>query len=600
MRRQRLNDRAGYVGTRSVEVPSPAGPDTIRLAYVAAFAVAALACFVSLRRVDRVDDPDTARGLAGLLLTSGGWSAAHVGFLAAPTDGLRLACYYAGLVVGFAAIGAWLYFCSAYTGRNHHREPGYRRLAVGVFLLVVAVKLTNPVHGLYFSAEAVATPFPHLAVDHHLLHWLAMGLSYALAAVGGFMLFELFAQTGSDTRPLVVLAGLTGLPVALSVAGRYSDRVVEMTYEPLGVAAFALGVLFVYLGRFQTVQLAGDVDDPVVVLDEGGEIRDSNARARELFPELEGALGEPLEAVLPAVADRLDGDAAVLELERGGATALYRVSTNPFTFGNTRVGRLVLLSDVTETERYRREIERQNERLGQFAGVVSHDLRNPLAVAKGRVDLARESEEVDDAVHDDLEAAAAALDRMDRLVEDVLALARQGVDVGELYDVSMAETAERSWGTVDAPEAELVVDGDLSFRADPDRLRQLLENLFRNAVDHGGADVTVTVGRLAADDGFYVADHGPGVPPAEREAVFEFGETSAEDGSGLGLVIVATIADAHGWTRRVTDAAGGGARFEFADVERPEGESGDDAGSAETSDDTGTTETSDGADPFAG
>ena len=81
-------------------------------------------------------------------------------------------------VSAFAAVGAWLYFCSAYTGRSLHRESSYRRLAVGVFLVVVAVELTNPLHGLYFSVEPVATPFPHLAVDHHLLHWLAMGLAY--------------------------------------------------------------------------------------------------------------------------------------------------------------------------------------------------------------------------------------------------------------------------------------------------------------------------------------------------------------------------------------------------------------------------------------
>jgi signal transduction histidine kinase len=86
-------------------------------------------------------------------------------------------------------------------------------------------------------------------------------------------------------------------------------------------------------------------------------------------------------------------------------------------------------------------------------------------------------------------------------------------------------------------------------------------------MEHGGDDVTVTVGPLTAGDGFYVEDDGPGIPPADRQSVFEFGETSNPNGSGLGLAIVATIADAHGWERRVTEAESGGARFEFAGVE---------------------------------
>jgi signal transduction histidine kinase len=95
-------------------------------------------------------------------------------------------------------------------------------------------------------------------------------------------------------------------------------------------------------------------------------------------------------------------------------------------------------------------------------------------------------------------------------------------------------------------------------------LRELLGNLFRNSVTHGGDDtgVSVTVGTLAEAEGFYVADDGPGIPPEERDSVFEHGYTTSDAGSGLGLTIVDRIASAHGWTVTVTDSAAGGARFE--------------------------------------
>lgn len=167
-------------------------PGTVRAAYVTAFGLAALASWASVPRARQITDRDTRQGLTWLLLTSGGWAAAHVAFLLVPGTQLKVALYQAGLVVGIAAVGPWLYFCSAYTGRSLHRSRLIRRVAVGVFLVLVAVKLTNPWHGLYFQASPVATPFPHLAVENQLLHWLAMGLAYSLAAVGYFMLFERF------------------------------------------------------------------------------------------------------------------------------------------------------------------------------------------------------------------------------------------------------------------------------------------------------------------------------------------------------------------------------------------------------------------------
>jgi signal transduction histidine kinase len=101
--------------------------------------------------------------------------------------------------------------------------------------------------------------------------------------------------------------------------------------------------------------------------------------------------------------------------------------------------------------------------------------------------------------------------------------------------------------------------------ADEDRLTELFENLFRNAVEHGGSEVTVTVGPM--NGGFYVADDGPGIAEERREAVFDHGVSSSDDGSGYGLSIVRTIAHAHGWDVIVSEADAGGARFEFTGIE---------------------------------
>jgi signal transduction histidine kinase len=158
---------------------------------------------------------------------------------------------------------------------------------------------------------------------------------------------------------------------------------------------------------------------------------------------------------------------------------------------------------------------------------------------------------------------------MEELIDDLLTLARQGEPIEETEPVSLSNIATQSWRMVDTGESELVVDRDRTFLADPDRLQQLFENLFRNALDHGGSNLTVTVGRLDDDAGFFVADDGDGIPTDERENVFESGYTTEQDGTGFGLAIVSEIVDAHQWAITVTEGENGGARFEIRGVEAP-------------------------------
>jgi len=217
---------------------------------------------------------------------------------------------------------------------------------------------------------------------------------------------------------------------------------------------------------------------------------------------------------------------------------------------------------ITERKRYEQRLERQNERLEEFVSLVSHDLRNPLNVASGQLELAREECE-----SERLDRVERAHDRMETLIGDLLQLAREGEEAQDLEPVRLKALVDRCVETVDTGDASVVVESDLQFRADAGRLHQLLENLVANAVEHGGDDVTVTVGRLPDEPGFYVADDGPGIPEDDREHVFDAGYSTSDSGTGFGLSIVEEIAEAHGWEVRVTDSVEGGARFEITGVD---------------------------------
>jgi PAS domain S-box-containing protein len=223
-------------------------------------------------------------------------------------------------------------------------------------------------------------------------------------------------------------------------------------------------------------------------------------------------------------------------------------------------GSVGTLRDITERKERARKLERQNARLKDFVGIVSHDLRNPLMTAQGRLELAQAD---CDSPH--LDEVGDAVDRCQALIDDLLALAQSGNAVGTTEPVTLSELAEECWQTTPSADATLAVETDQTISADRSRLQQLFENLFRNAVNHGGGEITVTVGEIA--DGFYVADDGAGIPDEERDDIFEAGYSTADDGTGFGLAIVKEVVEAHGWEIRVTDSQTGGVRFEIISVE---------------------------------
>ncbi|ELZ43674.1 PAS domain S-box [Halorubrum coriense DSM 10284] len=222
-----------------------------------------------------------------------------------------------------------------------------------------------------------------------------------------------------------------------------------------------------------------------------------------------------------------------------------------------------LAETVAELEQANNRLAMKNEQLDQFVDVASHDLRNPVNVAKGRIELARA-----DSDSEHLETADAALERMTALITDLVSLTKAGDQIDEVSAVTLDAVSQSAWDSVETKDASLDVETELEISADESRFQQVLENLFRNSIEHGGDDVTVRVGALS--NGFYVEDTGVGIPDDLRGQVFEDGVTTGGTGAGLGLTIIKQIATAHGWAIEVAESAEDGARFEFTGVEFPD------------------------------
>jgi len=323
--------------------------------------------------------------------------------------------------------------------------------------------------------------------------------------------------------------------------------------------------------RFRT--LFETSPDPTVVLDDSDRVVDSNAAFRDLvgvagdcrgrsLPDFDAFPSGSVEAMCGTGDGDEPGGSSVVPVQT--ATERRYVECDANDLATTPDHRILILRDVTERVHHEEELQRQVDRLDEFAGVLAHEIRNPLGIASGWLDQAERTG--DPEAFDRVETAH---ERMDGLIGDLLELARQGSVVGERTSVPLAELVTDSWGNVTTGDATLDVDSSLAGRTvtgDPDRIREVFENLFRNAVEHGGPEVSVEAGVTEDGRGVYVEDDGVGLSATDREQLFESGYTTAEHGTGFGLAIVEQIAEAHGWTVAATDAAGGGARFELHGV----------------------------------
>ncbi|WP_191906059.1 PAS domain-containing sensor histidine kinase [Haloarcula hispanica] len=339
-------------------------------------------------------------------------------------------------------------------------------------------------------------------------------------------------------------------------------------------------------------QMAANLDEVIWMIDDTGDLLYVSPGFEELTGRSTAEVeSDPLTAGLkhvhPEDANRMENEFRALydDLAAGdcddayhfeyrlrsaaGTTRWVTTDAYPVTTTTGQPTRVVgIIDDITSRKRRERELKRQNDRLEEFAGIVSHDLRNPIQVITARLDLLDVTPEQADHV----DAINRATQRMERLIEDLLSLAREGEMVSDTEEVELSAIARRAWETVHPADATLNVESDGVVEADVSRLQQLFENFFRNSVEHGrhataddAAALTVSVGITSA--GFYVEDDGPGIAADQRDRVFERGYSTQDNGTGFGLNIVADIVAAHGWTVVVTDGRTGGARFEISGVD---------------------------------
>ena len=485
----------------------------------------------------------------------------------------------------FSAVAAfaWLRFVSEYTGDSEWLPGWLWWLGAAESIVWSVLVVSNPggliLEGIeigQFGVVTAAVETPGLGAAVQLL------IGASLVGLSLFLLGRFFLQTQGIYRYQALIIFAIGAIVLVSTTLFISDYQPHPLIDPTPILfnLQAVGVGWA-LYRYDFLRVAPvivtrffrEMDDPVLLINGDRVVADYNAAADALVDDLRtqvsiDAIEDPAfsEMLTAAVTD--GGTATEFIADTDSRRRIYDIEVTRVTdqFDTTQ-GYMIVLRDITDRKQRERQLEEQNERLEEFADVVSHDLRNPLSTAEGWVAAvtdALDGEEPDvDTAQMGLEHIAHSHDRMDELIEVLLTMARQGQTVADPEPVSLETCATKAWATAETGEMTLRVDTDRTVPADPARLRQAFENLFRNANDHSEAATVVVT---TTPEGFAVEDDGIGIDPDDREDLFAFGYSTNEEGTGIGLAVVKRIIEAHGWRITVGESDDGGACFEVTGV----------------------------------
>jgi two-component system phosphate regulon sensor histidine kinase PhoR len=323
--------------------------------------------------------------------------------------------------------------------------------------------------------------------------------------------------------------------------------------------------------------LAGMVEG-VIVVDSQGRLQLVNRAAQHMLRLDSVAIGRPyvetirLPAIAELVAAVLSGRAAnPVQLSPPRDPSRTIMATAAPAAGTSAYGVVLVLHDITE-------LRRVDQIRRDFVANVSHELRTPLTAIRGYVEALSE----DDTSAEDrgrfLEIIGRHTQRMERLVKDLLRLARLDAgqetldlipcDTRNLTDTVLSDVAQAAEERNQRVEVSIGPGADI-VRADPAKLHDALRNLVANAITYSPERSRIGIDVTAAGGGVTIAvsDEGPGIPEEDLTRVFErfyrVDKSRVRDpgGTGLGLAIVKHLVELHGGSVRVENRPEGGARF---------------------------------------
>ena len=446
-------------------------------------------------------------------------------------------------------------------------------------MLYVAVPVRHP------ALAFVRVALPLTTVRQQLQPVLSIAATALAAALVGAVLIAwiVSARIGHRVRDIAAVARRYS-------AGDLTARPMDYGEDELGAVARSLDAAVHEIGRrlaeqardrARTEAILAGMAEGVIVVDPQGRLQLANGAAQRMLRLDTVAVGRPYvetirhPAIAELVAATLGGrtpEPLQLSPPRDSSrTIMARAASSASGEGASAHGVLVVMHDITE-------LKRADQIRRDFVANVSHELRTPLTAIRGYVEALGDDDTASEERHRFLGIITRHTERMERLVKDLLRLARLDArqetldvvacDLGTLFHTVAGDLGRLSEERRQRLDMRVQAEA-AAVRADPTKLHDVLRNLVANAMMYGpeGSTITLEANRQDGHVAISVSDEGPGIPEADLSRVFErfyrVDKSRARDpgGTGLGLAIVKHLVELHGGEVTAENRPSGGAKF---------------------------------------
>lgn len=511
----------------------------------ALFALTSITCFISAFKTNRITTKSVRFYFRSLLVLSGLWALSVSVQLLSPTT-WKLTMFMFGLVFGLSSVFAWILFVLEYTGSEIHRTKKFRYGALTMFIFILSLKITNAIHGQYFSYQIINEPFTHLSVSRGILHYIVMSASYLVSFYGFAQMYKMYDNSQYDTFYLRFLLLVMFIPGIIEVLSYVFEDIfiLSLPHEPLGVAVFAVGSLFLLNDTFLNIEkstkenLLNELMMPTVLIIED-QIVDCNSTASEIIldsntpPVDVGESNKPFKDALNE--ENMDN----IEVRVKGDKIIYNPESSDISIGDNELGRSYVFVDITDVELNRRALQRQKEQLEQLANESRHYMRNQVGVINGNVDILQENSQIDN--RELVERTERATSKLSKISENISTIITMSNPVMDSETISI-EDIEKTVKT-DRPYDLQVGTGYITGK--DKRIRRLFREFLLYTEETEATKV-----RIYEEQDNLIMSHNDSSTYVQdvTTAGFEHGEIESKY---MSLNIIKAIADGHAWSYNV-------------------------------------------------
>lgn len=440
-----------------------------------------------------------------------------------------------GLMFGILTVPSWLLFVSHITGSNLHTRSDVQVGVLITIILAFIIKLSNPIHGLYFTVETISTPFNGTIFTYNIGHTIMMILSYIAILIG-------FKAVYNETENLpITKSQLHLVSLALLIPGVVSiistldifPLLGTVSYDPIGVSIFSLTSLFfadtsvtkLYIKRHNS--FFDGISDPTIIIDkQSKEIQNMND-STQVFEITEESIGDPITEYIP----NFSLNASTLTI--GDRT--YSIVQSNYSTQMENDSYAIIFKDITELETHKNQLEIKNIHFENMVEGLSHEVRNGLQIIQGYSKFDPPEEEHIDVIEQ-------TANRLHRVSEDLTALAKIGYTETPDTHIEFTSAMEKIIST-NSTDITIEFEGNGQLYITESIFKLLIEKVVIYSQKTNSTTVTVKL----TDTELYISNDGDGISGTNPISAFEYGEATPSAELGSILPVVKSIADSHSW-----------------------------------------------------